>query len=335
MIEFCQESDIPWLRCGKIIVATQKQELGRLEDLYRRGCANEVPDLRLVDGAEAREIEPMCDPVRAIHSPSTAIVDFSKVARAMATSIQQRGGEIRTGVEVTAIDTRPQSIVATTSDGESLQASQLINCGGLHADVLARKAGFKPTVRLVPFRGEYYVLKRQAKSRIKSLIYPVPDPKFPWLGVHFTPRIDGTVEAGPNAVLAFAREGYSWTTIRFDDLREALGYRGFRALARRHWKVGLYEFYRSAHKPAFVRSLQRLAPAIHTDDLEPGGAGVRALALDPGGDVVDDFIFEQSARALHVINAPSPAATASLAIADHIVGRAADAFDWSQGSRCN
>jgi L-2-hydroxyglutarate oxidase len=252
-------------------------------------------------------------------------VDYGEVARAMAAAARRRGVEIRTGARVTAIRRLPDGLTLETPQG-AVAARRLVNCAGLHADRVARLMGVRPEVRIVPFRGEYYLLREERRSLVRSLIYPVPDPAFPFLGVHFTRTVHGEVEAGPNAVLAFAREGYAFRTVRPADLLGTLTYRGFWAMARRYWRTGLWEMYRSLSRAAFVRSLQRLVPDLRDADVTPGGAGVRAQAVAPEGALVDDFRVSVMEGAIHVLNAPSPAATASLAIGRHIAGLAAETF---------
>jgi L-2-hydroxyglutarate oxidase LhgO len=294
MKEFCRAHGIPHEVCGKVIVATAEAEVPRLDELQRRAAANGV-EARRIGPEGLREIEPEAAGIAALHVPATGIVDYVAVARRLAGFV-----EVRTGVRV--------------EDVRSLQADLVINCAGLHSDRLARSR-----TKIVPFRGEYYTLRRP--SLVRGLIYPVPDPAFPFLGVHFTRMVGGGVEAGPNAVLALAREGYSWSDVRVRDLLETLAYSGFRRLARKHWRMGLTEVWRSWSRAAFLRSLQRLVPSVRLDDLEPGGSGVRAQALDPDGAMVDDFRIERRPGQIHVLNAPSPAATASLAIGEYIAAQ--------------
>jgi len=328
MKAFCEANGVPYENCGKVIVATSADELPRLQMLYERGIANGVPGLRMLEVAELREIEPHACAVRALHSRHTAIVDYGAVAQAMAAQLQQRGVHIRTGAAVRAIARHSDRLGLETSRGV-LQARYLINCAGLYADAVARLMGVQPEVRIIPFRGEYYTL-RPERHVVRGLVYPVPDPEFPFLGVHFTKRIGGEMEAGPNAVLAFAREGYRMRTVNVAELLAVLAYRGFWTMARKYWRTGSYEFYRSLSKRAFVRALQRLVPEVREDDLAPGGAGVRAQAVSPDGALVDDFKITETANAIHVLNAPSPAATASLAIGRHIATLAGKAFDLKQ-----
>jgi len=325
MKQFCDTHGIKWEACGKVIVATDERELPRLSNIYERGQANGLTGLKMLTAEEVREYEPNCRAVRAIHVPETGIVDYVQVAGKMADLIQQRGGRILTGAGVTAIRRRGSGLTLETAQG-AVEARYLVNCGGLHSDRAAALMGVTPEVRIIPFRGEYYMLRAERRSLVRGLIYPVPDPEFPFLGVHFTRTIHGDVEAGPNAVLAFAREGYSLGTVRPGEFLGTLGYSGFWHMARKYWRVGAYEMYRSASKAAFVRSLQKLVPQIASGDLERGGAGVRAQAVAPDGSLVDDFKISVTPGAVHVVNAPSPAATASLAIGRHVAALAAETF---------
>jgi L-2-hydroxyglutarate oxidase LhgO len=325
MKEFCAENGIRVEPIGKVIVATSAAELPRLSALYERGTANGVPGLALIDGPRLREIEPHAAAVRAIHSPATSIVDYGEVAQALARGLLAQGVVIRTGARVMAIEPTDDGFELATGSGP-VRAHRLVNCAGLYSDVVARMTGARPGVRIVPFRGEYYMVRPERHDLVRGLIYPVPDPRFPFLGVHFTRTVHGEVEAGPNAVLAFAREGYRLGRVHPRELAETLGYRGFWAMVRRYWRMGSYEMYRSLRKQAFVLALQRLVPEITAADVTPGGAGVRAQAVAPDGSLVDDFRIARSKGAIHVLNAPSPAATASLAIGRHIAGLAAEAF---------
>jgi L-2-hydroxyglutarate oxidase LhgO len=330
LFRFCDEHDIPYERCGKVVVATREEEVPRLEDLRRRGTENGVPGLEIVGADRLREIEPHAGGVRALYSPSTGIVDFGAVAAAYARVLAERGAGLRLGCEVRGLARMPREIVLQTSVGP-VAAKRLVTCAGLHADRVARlagparlvgadgrDAGRAPEVRIVPFRGEYFTLRPGARRLVRNLIYPAPDPRFPFLGAHFTRRIDGTREAGPNAVLALAREGYRRRDVRLGDTRDALAWPPFWTLASRHWRTGLAEMARSASGELFARSLRRLVPEIRAEDLAPGGSGVRAQALDAGGRLLDDFVLTRTDRAVHVLNAPSPAATASLAIGERI-----------------
>ena len=325
MKEFCAEQGIRVDPIGKVIVATSEAELPRLQTLFERGTANGVQGLSLIDGGRLREIEPHAAALRAIHSPTTSIVDYGEVAQALARGLLTRGTVIRTGARVSAIHRNGDGFDLSTASGP-VGARWLINCAGLYSDVVAQLAGARPGVRIIPFRGEYYIIRPERHDLVRGLIYPVPDPEFPFLGVHFTRTIHGEVEAGPNAVLAFAREGYRFGRIHPRELLGTLGYRGFWSMARRYWRTGSYEMYRSLSKAAFVEALRRLLPEIGPADITPGGAGVRAQAVAEDGSLVDDFRIVQSPGAVHVLNAPSPAATASLAIGRHIAGLATEAF---------
>ena len=322
---FCDEHGVPYERCGKTIVAISPEELPRLERLYERGMANGVPGLERIGPEPLREIEPHASGLAAIHSPSTAIVDFNTVAMAMAELLRQRGGEILTEACVEGIVRGDGGLVLETIRG-LIRTRTLINCAGLYADRVAELLGARTRVRIIPFRGEYYHLTPERQYLVRGLIYPVPDPAFPFLGVHFTRTIQGKVEMGPNAVLAFAREGYAYRDVRLGEIAGMLAYPGFWCMAWHHWRMGIYEFYRSLSKAAFVRALKRLVPDVTTDDIAPGGSGVRAQAVESHGALVDDFRIVETPGAIHVLNAPSPAATASLAIGRHIADLAAKAF---------
>jgi len=321
MVEFCREHSIPHKVCGKVIVATRADELPRLEDLRRRGEANGLTGLRLIGSEELRELEPHASGLRALLVPSTGITDYAVVCEKYAELIFASGGTVLTAAAATGIRRSTNEIVVETSRG-AFATSALINCAGLFSDRISRMAGDKPSARIIPFRGEYYDLVADRASLVRALIYPVPDPRFPFLGVHFTRRITGKVDAGPNAVLAFAREGYRATDLNLRDFVSALAFPGFWRMAARHWRNGFAEWYRSLSKPAFVHALQRMLPEVRENDLVPGGSGVRAQAVKPNGDLVDDFQFVPSGKVLHVLNVPSPAATASLTIAKAIVDTA-------------
>jgi L-2-hydroxyglutarate oxidase len=319
MVEFCQAHAIPYQICGKLIVATEESELSRLDALFERATANELP-VRRIGPQEAREYEPNVACVAAIHVASTGIVDYGHVARTLADLIEKSGGTVRLGARVTGLRPDGSAVVVATTIG-AFRADYLINCAGLHSDRVARMAGLNPPARIVPFRGEYYELREDRRDLVHGLIYPVPDPQFPFLGVHLTRMIDGSVHAGPNAVLALAREGYSWGRVRPRDVAEVVAYRGLWKLARKHLGYGLTEVRRSLSKKRFAESLARLVPAVTGEDIVPAGAGVRAQAIAPDGSLVDDFLIVQAKRQVHVLNAPSPAATSSLEIAKHIVAQ--------------
>jgi L-2-hydroxyglutarate oxidase LhgO len=327
MVEFCTRHGIPHEVCGKLIVATNSEEAARLEDLLARGVANGLKGLRLLAREAMLEIEPHAGGVRALHVPSTGITDYAAVTAKYAEIATQHGAEVRTGAEVVGFDrsgstsggTSGNAVVVRTRAGD-FAARYVVNCAGLQSDRVARMAGDDPQMILVPFRGEYYDLAAARQSLVRGLIYPVPDPRYPFLGVHFTRRIQGNVDAGPNAVLAFQREGYRWRDFDFGETMEVLLDAGFRAMARQHWKNGLGEFRRSLWKREFVRSCQRLVPEVRMEDMTPGGSGVRAQAVGADGALVDDFRFVARERFLHVLNVPSPAATASLPIGREILG---------------
>ena len=323
MVEFCREHGIAHNVCGKVIVATHADELPRLEELRKRGEANGLKGLRLIGPDELHEIEPHASGLRALVVPSTGITDYAVVCQKYAELISARGGTVLTSAAATGIRRLADEIVVETRQGE-FSTKSLINCAGLFSDRISQMAGDDPAVMIVPFRGEYYDLVPERASLVRALIYPVPDPQFPFLGVHFTRRITGRVDAGPNAVLALAREGYRHTDISVRDLASSVAFPGFWRMAARHWRSGIDEWHRSFSKAAFVHALQRLLPEVTEQDLVPGGSGVRAQALKPDGSLVDDFQFVTSGKVLHVLNVPSPAATASLSIGKAIVDTAAD-----------
>jgi (S)-2-hydroxyglutarate dehydrogenase len=314
---YCRDHDIAYRECGKLIIAADESERAALEDLYRRGRENGVPDLRLVGPGEIREIEPYAVGVAAIHSPRTAIVDFGVVARSLAGSIQADGGTVLTGCEVRGVRQDADGVTVGTTRG-ARRFDRVVGCAGLGSDRVARLAGDDDDPRVVPFRGEYWMLRPERRHLVRGLIYPVPDPSLPFLGVHLTSRIDGEVLIGPNAVLAFAREGYRWRDLRVADLGETLTWPGFRRLARRYWRAGATEMRRSLSRRSFVADAQRYVPELRPDDVIRAEAGVRAQAVNRDGDLVDDFSFSDTGRVMNVRNAPSPAATSSLAIAEMI-----------------
>jgi L-2-hydroxyglutarate oxidase len=335
MVEFCSRHGIPHAVCGKLIVATNSEEAARLDDLLARGVANGLEGLRLLEPEAMRQIEPHVGGVRALLVPSTGITDYSAVTAKYAEIAVEHGAEVKTNAGVVGFDrtsvvksgdlksgARPDAVgnavVVRTRAGDFL-ARYVVNCAGLYSDRVARMAGDDPQMMLVPFRGEYYDLAAARQELVRGLIYPVPDPQYPFLGVHFTRRIQGNVDAGPNAVLAFRREGYGWRDFDLGEAMEVFMDAGFRAMARRHWKNGLSEFRRSLRKREFVRSCQRLVPEVRMEDMTPGGSGVRAQAVEADGALVDDFRFVARERFLHVLNVPSPAATASLPIGREIL----------------
>lgn len=323
MVEFCREHGIPHNVCGKVIVATDADELPRLEELRQRGEANGLAGLRVVGPEHLREIEPHAGGLQALVVPSTGVTDFAAVCEKYVELITARGGTVLTSAAAAKIMRSSSEMILETPRG-TFSTATLINCAGLFSDRIARMAGDEPGVMIVPFRGEYYDLTPERAPLVRALIYPVPDPRFPFLGVHFTRRISGKVDAGPNAVLALAREGYRHTDVSLRDLASSLIFPGFWRMASQNWRYGMDEWRRSLSKKAFVRALQRLLPEVTADDLVPGGSGVRAQALKPDGSLVDDFQFVPSGRVLHVLNVPSPAATASLAIGKAIVDSAVE-----------
>jgi (S)-2-hydroxyglutarate dehydrogenase len=325
MVEFCREHGIPYQVCGKVIVATHAEEFSRLEELRRRGEANGLSGLRLIGADELHAIEPHANGLRALVVPSTGITDYAAVCRKYAELVRAQGGTILTSTAVTGLRQLTGEVVVETT-GPSFSTTHLINCAGLFSDRISRMAGVKPDVMIVPFRGEYYDLVPERSSLVRALVYPVPDPRFPFLGVHFTRRVNGSVDAGPNAVLAFRREGYRRTDFNLHDLASSLAFPGFWRMAAKHWRSGLDEFHRSFSKPAFVRALQRLVPEVREQDLVPSGSGVRAQALKRDGTLEDDFQFVPSGKILHVLNVPSPAATASIPIGRVIGDMAAQRF---------
>jgi L-2-hydroxyglutarate oxidase LhgO len=317
MIQFCEEHAIPHEICGKIIVATEEREIPGLHELLRRGRANGVSGLRELDAEQIREIEPYASGIRGIHVPTTGITDFKMVSAKYAELIKQGGDEVLTSSGVERIVREAGAIVLETASG-AVHARFVVNCAGLQSDLVARMAGASLGLRIVPFRGEYYELVPSKHYLIKGLVYPVADPRFPFLGVHFTRRIHGGVEAGPNAVLSFKREGYTRTSFDLTDALSTALFPGFWKMAAQNWKSGVGEIYRSWNKQAFTRALQKLLPSLREQDIQPGGSGVRAQALDRHGNLLDDFHFVYQDRILHVCNVPSPAATASLVIGREI-----------------
>ena len=320
--DYCAERGVAYDECGKVVVATDEAELPRLDRLAERAERNGVPGLRRLDAAGLAEVEPHARGLAALHSPHTAIVDFAAVARAFASDIAAAGGEVRTAAPVTRVERRRIHLAS----GEVLESDRVVVCAGLQSDRLARASGEDPEPRIIPFRGEYYRLAPHRRRLVRGLIYPVPDPSLPFLGVHLTLRADGEVLLGPNAVLATAREGYRRTAVNWRDLYETLTWPGTRRMMRRHWRAGAGELYRSAHKRAFIAELRRYVPELRPEDALPAEAGVRAQAVDRDGSLVDDFRLGFTDDVVWVRNAPSPAATSSLAIAEelagHVTGRA-------------
>lgn len=321
---YCDERGITYERCGKVIVATSAAELLRLEELHRRALANGV-EVEEVGPERLGELEPHVSGLRALHAPATGIVDFRQVVRSFADDVESAGGELRTGREVTGLRSGGDGTIVETADGP-VRARFVVSCAGLQSDRLATMTGAPESPKIVPFRGSYHSLTPAARSLVRGLVYPVPDPAFPFLGVHFTKQVSGEVWVGPNAVLAFAREGYRLRDIRLRELWETLSYRGFRALTRRYWRAGLAEAAGEVSKRRFVTALRRLVPELRARDVLPGPSGVRAQALSEDGQLLDDFWFDETESVLHVRNAPSPGATSSLAIARNIVDRVERSF---------
>jgi len=319
MVEFCAGHGVPYEVCGKLIVATNAEEASRLDDLLVRGESNGLSGLELLDAVAMRKVEPHVGGVRALKVPSTGITDYAMVTAKYAEIATARGVEVKTGAGVVGFGRGGGEVVVRTRAGE-FGSQFVVNCAGLYSDRIARLAGHDPGMMVIPFRGEYYDLAPARASLVRGLIYPLPDPAYPFLGVHFTRRIHGNVDAGPNAVLAFRREGYRRTDFDFEETMEVAQYSGFKAMARLHWKNGFGEIRRSWSKRLFVRSCQRLLPEVRVEDMTPGGSGVRAQAVAADGTLVDDFRFLARERFLHVLNVPSPAATASLPIGREIVG---------------
>ncbi len=325
LYEFCKEHDVKHERCGKVIVATNDSQRARLDMLHDRGVQNGLCDLKRLTAAQLGEYEPHAHGVVGLWVGDTGIVDFAQVTEAMCRELQSAGREVRTSARVLRIELQGGGHRLVTTSGD-VTAGYVINCAGLESDRVARLCGVDPKLRIVPFRGEYYEVTLNAKYLVRNLIYPVPDPRYPFLGVHFTRTISGKVEVGPNAVLALSRHGYTRFSISPGDLWESVAYRGFHRLIRKQWRMGLSEMHRSISKRAFVKALQRLVPDIRRADLVRGGSGVRAQAVEPDGSLVDDFRIITTDRAVHVLNAPSPAATASLAIGKYIADEACRSF---------
>ena len=318
LVAFARKHGIPFEICGKIIVAAKKKEQAELEQVFRNGLENEIEGIERIGPNEIEEIEPFCRGIEGIWVPSTGIIDFTEVAKKLAELIEAKGkNKILISHNVELCDKHDYFTDVVTNEG-ALAARYIINCAGLQCDRVAKLCGVETRMRIVPFRGDYYELTERAREKVKNLIYPVPDPELSFLGVHFTRRIDGSVECGPNAVFSFKREGYGKTDFSLPDSWDALSYRGTWKLFRRHWKYGLGEYARAFSRRLFLRRLRRLIPSLEADDIKPGNAGVRAQAVGPDGEPIDDFRVEKREGSIHVLNAPSPAATASLAIGDYI-----------------
>lgn len=324
---YCQQKEIPHRRCGKVVVALDDLEVERLRQLQERGSANGLVGLRWLEQDDLRQIEPDVSGVAGLQVPQTGVVDYTAVSRQLVLDIQAAGGDVVTDCRVDQIRRSKAGFELTTTRGRT-DCQQLINCAGLQSDLVARMAGIEPGMRIIPFRGEYFHLGDQGARQVRHLIYPVPDPELPFLGVHFTRSVDGQVEAGPNAVLAFSREGYRRSDISPDDLWQMLRFPGFWRLAVKQWRIGLAEWHRSLSRRRFLSDLQRLLPGISGSDLVGWGSGVRAQAVDRQGRMLDDFVIDSREGMIHVLNAPSPAATASLAIGEHVARLAAEKFDW-------
>lgn len=326
MYRFCQEHGIAHERCGKVVVATRENELPVLDELERRGRANGLEGLRRLPSGEIREYEPHVAGIAGLLVPETGIVDYVQVTQKYADLVRKAGGEIRTGARVQGCKRETGGLVLETPRGE-IHTRYLVNCGGLQCDRIARLCGVDPKLQIIPFRGEYYELIPERHHLVKNLIYPVPDPAFPFLGVHFTRMIRGGIEAGPNAVLAFKREGYKIKDASLQDILEMISYTGFWQMTSKYWKTGVGEFHRSLSKQAFVKALQRLVPELRYEDIYRAGAGVRAQAVESTGKLVDDFRIVETERMIHVLNAPSPGATASISIGKTIAGMAEKSFN--------
>jgi len=317
LIDFCKENNVPFELCGKIVVATDEKEVPLLDNLYARGQQNGLQDLRKLTREELKEYEPHVTGVQGIHVPQTGIVDYKKVSEKYGELLLLKDADIKLGEQVIEIQTNASSVVVVTQK-QSYSAKLVVNCAGLYSDKVARMTVKDLNVKIIPFRGEYFKLKKEKEYLVKNLIYPVPDPNFPFLGVHFTRMAKGGVEAGPNAVLAFRREGYKKSDISISELAETLAWPGFQKVAAKYWRTGFGEMYRSFSKAAFTKALQKLIPEIKESDLVEGGAGVRAQACDREGGLVDDFMILEESHVINVCNAPSPAATSSLAIGETV-----------------
>lgn len=325
LVNFCKEHQVDYEICGKVIVATEPDEIPRLNTIFETGKINKIEGITKIDRQELKEIEPYANGTEAIHVPCSGIVDFVGVCKQLKMLVEGNGNKVNCGQEVRNI-TRSKGRLKITTKNNVFNSKYLINCAGLYSDRVAQAAGVRPDVQIVPFRGEYFELKPEVRHWVKGLIYPMPNPEFPFLGVHFTKMVSGAVECGPNAVFAFKREGYDKVSFNLNETIETLNYPGFWKLAKQHWKMGLDEYYRSFSKKAFVKGLQKLIPSIKPSHLKKTSSGVRAMALQPNGEILDDFHFEVTATEIHVLNAPSPAATAGLAIGDEIVKRVEKVF---------
>jgi L-2-hydroxyglutarate oxidase len=325
LLEFCDKHEVEYDLCGKIIVATNQEEIPYLENIYNRGLENGLSNLKKIGREEIKELEPHCSGIQGIVVPQTGIINYTKVALKYAEQFQRLGGEIFLERKVEDIIVTDKEVTILTNQ-ENFSTKLVLNCAGLYSDKVAALTRQQLDVRIIPFRGEYYEIKKEKQYLVKNLIYPVPDPNFPFLGVHFTRMIEGGVEAGPNAVFAFRREGYSRTALSLSELAESLAWPGFRKVAAKYWKTGMGEYYRSFSKAAFTKALQKLIPEIQESDLVPGGAGVRAQACDRTGGLIDDFMILEDKQVINVCNAPSPAATSSLSIGNTVAALALKRF---------
>jgi L-2-hydroxyglutarate oxidase len=326
LCNFCEEHNIKFDKCGKIVVAVAEDEIKPLDDLYERGIANGLNGLKKLTADDLKVYEPNVKGLAGLFVPQIGIVDFLQVTNTYARIIKEAGGEVETDCRFLSINKSSKELILRTSRG-NIKSKFLVNCGGLYSDRIAKACGVNPGLQIIPFRGEYFKLIADKEHLVKNLIYPVPDPKFPFLGVHFTRMIDGGIEAGPNAVLAFKREGYNKTDFSFKDVSAMFAYPGFWKMAAKYYKMGFGEFYRSLNKKAFVKALQKLVPDVQLDDITKGGSGIRAQALEPNGKLVDDFRIAEAERMIHVLNAPSPAATASISIGNKIAQMVKNKFE--------
>ncbi len=325
LLKFCNEEEVPYDLCGKIVVATKDSQITALNTLHERGIANGLDGIKRLVRDELKEHEPYVNGVQGLFVPQTGIIDYKLVAQKYAEKFMHFGGTIHTGNKV--IDIKENAgLIEVITPSQTLTTRLVINCSGLFSDKVAKLTGIPVNYKIIPFRGEYFKLKKEKEHLVRNLIYPVPDPNFPFLGVHFTRMINGGVEAGPNAVLAYKREGYSKSDVNLKEFAESLGWKGFRKVAAKYWRTGLGEFYRSYSKKAFTQALQELLPDIKSTDLEPGGSGVRAQACDREGGLIDDFLILENEKIINVGNAPSPAATSSLSIGEHVSGLALKRF---------
>lgn len=326
LYHFCEENEIEFERCGKIVVASNESELNALEELFKRGVANGLVGIKRLVAEEIKNYEPHAKGIAGLFVPQTGIIDYKKVTNAYAKVFLEKGGNIETNCRFLSLKYYNNEFVIITTKGE-FKTKFLVNCGGLYCDRIAKLCGVNPGLQIVPFRGEYFKIKKGKEYLVKNLIYPVPDPRFPFLGVHFTRMINGGIEAGPNAVLALKREGYLKSDFSLKDISQIFFYSGFWKMASKYYRMGFGEFYRSYNKKAFVKALQKIVPEIKEDDIEPGGAGVRAQALEHNGKLVDDFRIVEANKMVHVLNAPSPAATASLSIGRTIANIVQNKFE--------